>query len=86
MAAGKPVILGVEGEAREVLEASGGGLAIEPENQAQLCDAIVRLAAAPELRLRLGTAGRKFVAREFNRTTWARTYLSFLAAACGRHA
>ena len=74
MAAGKPVILGVEGEAREVLEASGGGIAVEPENLAQLCDAIARLAAAPDLRLRLGTAGRGFVAREFNRTTWARTY------------
>lgn len=86
MAAGKPVILGVEGEAREVLEASGGGIAVEPENQAQLCDAIARLAAAPDLRLRLGTAGREFVAREFNRTTWARTYLSLLAAACGRAA
>jgi len=84
MAAGKPVILGVEGEAREVLQASGGGIAIEPENQAQLCDAIARLAAAPDLRMRLGAAGRGFVSREFNRTTWARTYLSFLASACGR--
>src|SRR4029077_12234498 len=36
----RPVILGVEGQAREVLEEARGGIVIEPENSVALVDAI----------------------------------------------
>jgi glycosyltransferase involved in cell wall biosynthesis len=78
MAAERPVVLAVDGEARELLERSGGGVACPPGDAAALADAIVRLADAPRLRASMGAAGRAFVEREFNRRAWATQYLALL--------
>lgn len=78
MAAGKPVILGVGGEAKSVLERSGGGLAVEPEDGQALADALAALARDPGTRAALGARGRTFVELEFNREIWARQYLEHL--------
>jgi glycosyltransferase involved in cell wall biosynthesis len=78
MGAGKPVVLGVEGEAKAVLEQSGGGLAVEPENAAELAEAIGSLARDADRRLSLGALGRDFVEREFDRTVWAGRYIAQL--------
>jgi glycosyltransferase involved in cell wall biosynthesis len=78
MAAGKPVVLGVDGEARSVLERAGAGVAVPPGEARALAGAIAALAANAEERERLGAAGRAFVAREFNRTVWAGRYLAIL--------
>lgn len=81
MGAGKPVVLAVEGEARQVLDASGAGIGIRPEDARELADAVVTLAASPDLCARMGAAGQSFVAREFNRSDWASKYLSLLSSA-----
>jgi glycosyltransferase involved in cell wall biosynthesis len=66
-ACGLPVILGVKGEAKEVLEQAGAGLAVEPEDPSQLCQAILRLKADPQLREDYGRKGRDFVMRNYDR-------------------
>ena len=43
MACGRPVILGVEGQAREILDAARGGIGIPPENAEALAAAVVTL-------------------------------------------
>ena len=43
MAAGKPVILGVEGEAKEILLANQAGLAVRPEDPEAMMAAILKL-------------------------------------------
>lgn len=79
MAVGRPIILGVEGEARALVERAGAGIAIEPENAAQLAAAIRALASDPAQCRRLAEDGRKFVAREFLRDKLAGRYAALLA-------
>ena len=79
MAVGRPIILGVEGEARALLERAGAGLAIEPENAAQLVATVRSLAADPSLCRQFGENGRKFAAREFLREKLAERYAELLA-------
>ena len=80
MAAARPVVLGVGGEARRVLEQSGGGVAVSPGDAAALADAVGRLAGDRVERERMGAAGRSFVTREFSRVAWAERYLTMLEA------
>ncbi len=78
MAARKPIVLAVEGEARRLLERSGGGLSVPPGDPERLADAIATLARDPERRQALGAAGGAFVRREFDRAEWADRYLEIL--------
>jgi glycosyltransferase involved in cell wall biosynthesis len=78
MSAGRPLILGVAGEAKALLERAQAGIAIDPENAQQLADAILALRANSALANRSGESGRRFVAREFNRELLARKYLAVL--------
>ena len=78
MAMGRPIVLGVEGESRELVEEGQCGLCVEPENEAALAEAVRRLASDPELQVTLGANGQEFVARCFNRETLAREYLEIL--------
>ncbi len=71
MAAGRAVILAIEGVIREVVEAAEGGLTIPPGDAAALAEAIRRLEADPALRRRLGQNGRAFVAAHFDRAALA---------------
>jgi glycosyltransferase involved in cell wall biosynthesis len=78
MAMGCPIILGVEGEAKALVEASGAGLAITPENGRELADAIAALADDPARAAGLGNEGRSFVKAHFDRNRLATTYLAWL--------
>lgn len=78
MAMKRPIILGVEGESRELVEEGGCGLCIEPENDQELAEAVLRLAREPELGAELGERGAEFVARRFDREVLAVEYLGVL--------
>jgi colanic acid biosynthesis glycosyl transferase WcaI len=78
MSCGRPVILGVEGQARAILEAARGGLAIEPENPDALANAIRYLAANRDTAREMGMSGRAYVVRNFSRSHTAETYLLML--------
>jgi glycosyltransferase involved in cell wall biosynthesis len=73
-----PIILGVEGEAAKLVEASGGGILIEPDNEVELLAAVTRLKDDPELAARLGQAGHNYVAKNFDRQKLAMVYLDYL--------
>lgn len=81
MAAARPVVLAVDGEARRVLERSGGGTAVPAGDAAALAAAIERLGADAAQRGHMGEAGRAFVEQEFNRRVWADRYLEILESA-----
>jgi glycosyltransferase involved in cell wall biosynthesis len=76
MALGVPMILGVEGEARALMEQGGAGIAITPEDDAELAAAIVRLAEDRGLGGRIGVSARAFVRAQFDREKLARAYLA----------
>lgn len=75
-----PIILGVEGESRALVEAASGGLAIEPENGRQLAESVVRLTENPAFCEELGDNGRSFVADHYDRKMLAQRYEKLIAS------
>jgi glycosyltransferase involved in cell wall biosynthesis len=67
MAAGRPVILSVPGEARAILERSRAGCYVPPGDGAAMADAIRRLEADPGMRAAMGANGRQFVEHAYDR-------------------
>ena len=78
MAMERPVILGVEGESKEIIDEANCGLCIEPENHHQLAEAVFKLYNNPKLSESLGRNGRQFVKDNFDRDKLAGTYLGIL--------
>ena len=70
----RPVILGVCGFAREFVERAGCGLCIEPENDRQLVDAVLKLSADRRHGAELGRAGHEYVKESFDRSMLAERY------------
>jgi lipopolysaccharide/colanic/teichoic acid biosynthesis glycosyltransferase/glycosyltransferase involved in cell wall biosynthesis len=67
MAAGKPILMAVRGDAAELVERAGAGLSCEPENALALADAVTRMSAMPQAELEaMGAAGRSFYERELS--------------------
>jgi glycosyltransferase involved in cell wall biosynthesis len=82
MAAGRPAILGVEGEAKEILLDSQAGLAIQPEDPDAMATAILTLQANPSLCRALGRNGRRAVREKHLRRTQAGKYLTLMQSLC----
>ncbi len=75
MSSARPVILGVDGQARQIVEAAGAGIVIEPENSQALVEAIQQLAGNRELRTTLGQKGREYILQNFTRDRTAEKYV-----------
>ena len=73
-----PVVLGVEGEARELLEDAGAGIAIAPQNAEELAAAVVRLAEDADFARQLGQQGSAYVRAHHDRAVLAASYLDIL--------
>lgn len=74
MACGRPVILGVEGQAMEILEAAHGGVGIPPGNAEALAAAVIMLQAQPQLRELYGKNASAYIGENFSRKTTAMAY------------
>ncbi len=83
MAMGRPILLGVDGEARRIVLESGAGLAIEPESAEALVAAVERLADAPDRGALAGSRARQYVAQHYNRDVLASRYLELLHQVAG---
>jgi colanic acid biosynthesis glycosyl transferase WcaI len=78
MSCARPVILGVDGQARQMVEDAGAGIVIEPESSVALAQAIGQLVANPELGHALGQRGREYILRNHSRRQTADCYLRVL--------
>ena len=78
MSCGRPVVLGVNGQAREILEQCGGGIYVEPENPVALCEAIRNLQQQDFLRNSMGRNGREYIVQNLSRESTAADYLEVL--------
>jgi glycosyltransferase involved in cell wall biosynthesis len=67
MAAGRPVILCIDGVIREVVESAQAGIFVPPGQSVLLAEAIQTLANDPQRGCRMGRSGREYVIRHFNR-------------------
>lgn len=79
MASARPVILGAEGQALEILRAAGGGVSVPPEDAAAFAGAIRQLHGDPAFAASLGTHGRAYVIEHYDRRRKAAQYAAILA-------
>lgn len=80
----KPIILGVEGYAADLLHRMGAGIVIEPENETQLLAALDRFASDPTYSRRCGESGRSYVLEHFDLDRLATAYESLLRDLCAQ--
>ncbi len=67
MAAGRPVVLAIDGVIREVVEAASCGIFAEPGNARAMADAICSLAKDPQHSREMGLRGRRYLEDHFSR-------------------
>jgi colanic acid biosynthesis glycosyl transferase WcaI len=80
MACARPVILGVDGQARKIVDEAQAGLFIEPENPDAMAEAILHLAADSELRESMGRNGARHIFVHFSRQQTAKDYVAVLGS------
>lgn len=61
MACGKPVVASCIDGVSDILEASEGGISVIPENPSALAEAILKLLGNPNLRIKMGSKGLRYV-------------------------
>ena len=74
----KPVILGVEGYAADLVKRAGAGICIRPDAAVELVDAVITLADDRALGVSLGRNGHDYCVTHFDRAVLARDYLDLL--------
>jgi colanic acid biosynthesis glycosyl transferase WcaI len=78
MACARPVVLGVEGQARAILDEAGGGVPVPPEDPAAAAAALKELHDDPARREELGQNGRKYMVERLSRRATAERYVEVL--------
>ncbi len=74
MAAGKPVLLAIDGVIREVVEKADGGVFVQPGNPRSLADAALWVNQHPQQAQAMGTSGKAYVTAHFNRRQLAEKF------------
>lgn len=85
MSCARPVIVGVDGQARQIVEAAEAGLTIDPENAGALAQAIQTLRADRSLGAELGKKGRDYILRNLSRGHTAKKYIEVLERLTKQH-
>lgn len=75
---GRPIILGVDGDAHQLLDEAQAGIFIDPENSAALADTVVRLYRDAPLRRVFERNGRQYAVKHLSRERTAKAYTGVL--------
>jgi len=78
MAAGRPVVLAIDGVIRQVIEDAQAGIAVPPGDSAAMASAVRELASKPEKCRKMGMSGRKMVETKFSRSELASEFTKLL--------
>jgi glycosyltransferase involved in cell wall biosynthesis len=78
MAAGRPVVLAIDGVIRQVVDVAKCGVFSQPGNAKALADAISMLASDPDKCRIMGDNGRKYLIENFNREKTAAKLVKLL--------
>lgn len=78
MAAGRAVILAIDGVIREVVESANAGVFVSPGDSKALSEAILDLESNPTKCERLGENGRKMIEEKFSREELANQFTALL--------
>lgn len=87
LAAGRPLVASVDrgSEVERIIERSGAGIAVPPDDAEALTKALRALLDAPEERARMGAAGREFVETWVSPAAVAQAYESLFEALVRSH-
>jgi glycosyltransferase involved in cell wall biosynthesis len=83
MAMALPIVLGVKGESRALVEEAGCGIAIAPEDAEGLANAVVSLATDPGRARAMGERGRRYVMAHHDRDRIASRFAALLEDVAG---
>ena len=78
MAAARPIIIGIDGVAKKLVEDARAGIYVEPENPKEFVEAVLKLKANPKLCNEYGENGLNFVKKNFDRAILADRYIDIL--------
>jgi glycosyltransferase involved in cell wall biosynthesis len=78
MAGGKPIVLAAEGEAARLIQSSGAGVVVPPEDHESIANAIRTLLQHPNIAAEMGAAGRNFVVTNFQWSALVRNWIAQL--------
>jgi glycosyltransferase involved in cell wall biosynthesis len=81
----RPILITVDGQARELVEQNGAGWFVPPENPERLADSIRKLLTDHAALKEAGKNGRELVARSFTRHALSHQYVEILEALIKRH-
>ncbi len=84
MGSGRPIIGSVAGEARDILERSGGAVCVPPEDPKSLVDAIRELYNNPARCKQMGEQGYQFVRAYYSRQVLAKKYAECIQSVVDR--
>jgi glycosyltransferase involved in cell wall biosynthesis len=76
----RPILLGVGGEARRLVETVGAGVYVPPEDVDAMTGAILRLSREPQTLAEMGNKGRVYVLEHYDRRVLARRYADLLGS------
>ncbi|MBD3273716.1 MAG: glycosyltransferase [Candidatus Marinimicrobia bacterium] len=76
----KPLVVGVEGETKQIVENAGAGLTIVPESRSEFKEAILKLRDQQDLRNQLANDGYQHVTKFFIRKKLAGQYINIFKA------
>jgi len=76
----RPVLLGVDGEARRIMEQAGGGIFVPPEDPNALAENLRQLSLQPEKCQEMGKRAREFTMKDYSRQSQARRLADLLQA------
>jgi glycosyltransferase involved in cell wall biosynthesis len=82
MAAGKPVVLAIDGVIRDVVEEAGAGVFVQPGDGIALANAVTELWQNPSEVERMGVAGREHVGEHFDRSKQVEALGTILREMC----
>jgi glycosyltransferase involved in cell wall biosynthesis len=83
MATRTPIVLGVEGEAKAIVEDGQAGIPITPEAPRELLNAVLQLKHDPDAHARMGQNAHNYVHQNFDRQNLARDYTALLRQVVG---
>ena len=78
MAAGRAVVLAIDGVIRKVVESASCGIFVQPGNEVVLAEAVQQLFRNPQKARDMGLKGRRYVAKHFNRIQQADQFLKLI--------
>lgn len=84
MAAGKPIILAIDGVIREVVESANCGVFCQPGNSSEIAAAVLFLMNHPLKSQSMGNNGRKYLKKNFNREKIANQLMNVLINLAGK--